>query len=179
MGAMWSNTEQNHGANVPLDLGKRKKSCETASCQELLRVVLQIPERQVTSYQAWEMLSEDIQPVLSYSADDRSFEPLPMSTGRMHCARSFMQMPSYRWGRRKPKFSVSFSILPLQMPSMVTSPFLGKTNPFPLRGCGLEACSGAVQRAKSPLRTRQGYLDHTCMPCCVPCCSGRGITGEL
>lgn len=49
-----------------------------------------------------------------------------------------------RWGKRKPKLSASSSLLPFQMPPMVASTFLGRKKPFPLRACGLEACSGDV-----------------------------------
>lgn len=61
-----------------------------------------------------------------------------------------MQMPSTAEEKESPS-----SLLPLQMSPMVASPFLGSTNPLPLRGCELEACFGPVQRAKSPLRARE------------------------
>lgn len=166
-----------HYANVPLDLSKTQKSCEIASCEELLPAVLQIPERWVTAYQGWEMLSDDVQPELCRSAVWIGpltlclwVQWMPMDTlWKVLYADAFNS-----WGKRKPKLSASSSLLPLQMPPMVASPFPGSTNPFPLRDCELEACFGLVQRAKSPLRTRQGYLNHTCMPSCVSRCSGKG-----
>lgn len=101
LGVIWCNAEQRHWTCVTLKLSKKKKCHESASCWELFTAVLQtgwlyswktghiLPDMRDTK---WGCAARALQD----RRLDRSFEPLPMNTGRTSYERSFMQVPTYR-----------------------------------------------------------------------------------
>lgn len=100
----WCNTEQRHCACITLDLGEKQKCRETASCQELFPAVLQTGW--LCSWKTGHILPDVRDSKWGCALVcrlERSFEPLPMSTGRMLYESSFTRVPSYRWGKRMPK----------------------------------------------------------------------------